>query len=330
MLNDNYLPGALVLSYGLLRQRLATPRICLVTEGVSPQARGSLAQLFDDVIDVESIYVPHARRQERQDRPYFFTRIHALRLGTDGGLGHRFERVVVLDADVLPLRNYGQLLELEPPAGVLNERKSHLVQTDGAGRHVLPESALENGRWNWHEIYAECPHGQPVPRSISDRPREDPDNMGFNGSVFVMRPDVGEFERILRDLERPEIRALVGDRFDWPDMQYLTLRWSGRWRNIDLRFSALNGYPHVNVLYGTHFAGFKPWYFHRPATMNRYARYPDFQLWFATYLRMMETYPDLARMGKLRRLRNQIEGVVSEDARELEAGLQGSRGGRRT
>ena len=330
MLNDNYLPGALVLSYGLLRQRLATPRICLVTEGVSPQARGSLAQLFDDVIDVEPIYVPHARRQERQDRPYFFTRIHALRLGTDGGLGHRFERVVVLDADVLPLRNYGQLLDLEPPAGVLNERKSHLVQTDGAGRHVLPESALEKGRWNWHEIYAEWPHGQPVPRSISDRPREDPDNMGFNGSLFVMRPDGGEFERILRDLERPEIRALVGDRFDWPDMQYLTLRWSGMWRNIDLRFSALNGYPHVNVLYGTHFAGFKPWYFHRRATMDRYARYPDFQLWFATYLRMMETYPDLARMGKLRRLRNQIEGVVSEDARELEAGLQGSRGGRRT
>ena len=330
MLNDNYLPGALVLSYGLLRQRLATPRICLVTEGVSPQARGSLAQLFDDVIDVEPIYVPHARRQERQDRPYFFTRIHALRLGTDGGLGHRFERVVVLDADVLPLRNYGQLLDLQPPAGVLNERKSHLVPTDEAERHVLTKSALEKGRWNWHEIYAECPHGHLVPRSISDRPREDPENMGFNGSLFVMRPDQAEFERILRDLERPEIRALVGDRFDWPDMQYLTLRWSGMWRNIDVRFSALNGYPHMDVVYGTHFAGFKPWYFHRHATMNRYARYPDFQLWFATYLRMMETYPDLARMGKLRRLQNQIESVVSEDTRELEAQLQGSRGRRRT
>ena len=313
MLNDNYLPGALVLAFGLRLQKLGRPLICLVTEGVSPQARASLRQLFDDVVDVEPIYVPHSRRQERQDRPYFFTRIHALRLGPDGGLGHHFERVVVLDADLLPLRNYAELLELEPPAGVLNERKSHFVQTDGDGRHVVPRSALEKGRWNWHEIYAACPHGQPVPRSISDRPRKDPANMGFNGSLFVMRPDAGEFEAILRDIERPEVRTLVGDRFDWPDMQYLTLRWSGKWRNIDVRFSALNGYPHLDVIYGTHFAGFKPWYFHRRPTMSRYARHPDFQLWFATYLQLMAAHPDLARMGKLRRLREQIGTAVKED-----------------
>lgn len=311
MLNDNYLPGALVLAFRLRLQQLGTPLICLVTEGVSPRARTSLGRLFDDVIDVEPIYVPHARRQERQDRPFFFTRIQALRLGTGGGLGHDFERVIVLDADLLPLRNYGQLLNLQPPAGVLNERKSHFVQTDESGRHVVPRSALEKGRWNWHEIYAACPHGQRVPRSISDRPREDPTNMGFNGSLFVMRPDAEEFYAILRDIERPEIRALVGDRFDWPDMQYLTLRWSGDWRNIDVRFSALNGYPHLEVIYGTHFAGFKPWYFHRGATMSRYARHPDFQLWFATYLQLMETHPDLAGMGKLRRLGSQVEEALA-------------------
>lgn len=329
MLNDNYLPGALVLAFGLRLQQLGTPLICLVTEGVSARARASLGQLFDDVIDVEPIYVPHARRQERQDRPYFFTRIHALRLGTDGGLGHRFEKVVVLDADLLPLRNYGDLLHLEPPAGVLNEHKSHFVQTDDDGRHVVPRSALEEGRWNWHEIYASCPHGEPVPQSISDRPRRDPTNMGFNGSLFVMGPDAGEFEAILRDIERPEVRTLVGDRFDWPDMQYLTLRWSGRWRNIDVRFSALNGYPHLDVIYGTHFAGFKPWYFHRGATMSRYARHPDFQLWFATYLQLMESYPGLEGMGKLKRLRRQIEGVVDKGSGNAPGGGR-SRGGGRT
>jgi len=328
MLNDNYLPGALVLAFGLRLQRLGTPLVCLVTEGVSTQARAALGQLFDDVVDVEPIYVPHARRQERQDRPYFFTRIHALRLGAGGGLGHRFERVVVLDADLLPLRNYGRLLDLEPPAGVLNERKSHLVQTDDAGRRVVPPGAREEGRWNWHEIYASCPHGQPVPRSISDRPREDPTNMGFNGSLFVMKPDAGEFKEILRDIERPEVRTLVGDRFDWPDMQYLTLRWSGKWRNIDVRFSALNGYPDLDAIYGTHFAGFKPWYFHRGPTMARYARHPDFQLWFATYLRLLEACPALARMGKLRRLRDQVRTAIDEDRGRPGGG--GSRGGGRT
>ena len=61
----------------------------------------------------------------------------------------------------------------------------------------------------------------------------------------------------------------MGDLFDWPDMQYLTIRWSGRWRNIDVRYSALNGYPSLEVLYGTHFAGFKPWYLQRRKAMDR-------------------------------------------------------------
>lgn len=308
MLNDNYLPGCLVLAGGLRRQGVRVPLFVLVTDDVSPQARRALGELYDHVVEVERIYVPHARRQERQDRPYYFTRIQVLRLGRDGDLGFDLDRVVVIDADVLPLSGYEDLLELEAPAGVLNEDRSHLVETDENGRYVIPPEAAQ-GRWIWHRIYADCLHGQLVPRHISDRPAQDPTNMGFNGSLFVMQPSMAEYRAILRDLERPEIRRLVGDLFDWPDMQYLTIRWSGRWRNIDVRYSALNGYPSLDVLYGTHFAGFKPWYFQRRKTMERYARYPDFQLWFENYEEVMATYPALLRMGKLRRLSEAIRKV---------------------
>lgn len=308
MLNDNYLPGCLVLAGGLRRQGVRVPLFVLVTDDVSLQARQALGELYDHVVEVERIYVPHARRQERQDRPYYFTRIQVLRLGRDGDLGFDLDRVVVIDADVLPLSGYEDLLELEAPAGVLNEDRSHLVETDENGRYVIPPEAAQ-GRWIWHRIYADCLHGQLVPRHISDRPAQDPTNMGFNGSLFVMQPSMAEYRAILRDLERPEIRRLVGDLFDWPDMQYLTIRWSGRWRNIDVRYSALNGYPSLDVLYGTHFAGFKPWYFQRRKTMERYARYPDFQLWFENYEEVMATYPALLRMGKLRRLSEAIRKV---------------------
>ena len=318
MLNDNYLPGALALAFGLRLQEVRAPLVTLVTQSVSNRARDALGELFDHVIEVEEIYVPHARRQKRQDRPYYFTRIQVLRLGGDGDLGFDLDRVVVIDADVLPIRGYARLLELEPPAGVLNEHKSHLAETDADGQYVVTESGLREGRWKWHEIYAECPHGEPVPRHISDRPATDPKNMGFNGSLFVMRPDMTEYRAILADIRRPEIQHLVGDQFDWPDMQYLTMRWSGRWRNIDVRYSALNGYPGLDVLYGTHFAGFKPWYFQRRSAMDRYSRYPDFQLWFTTYLQMVEAYPKLLSMGKLRRLRDDVDTVADT-----------SRGGRR-
>lgn len=310
MLNDNYLPGALTLAYGLRRQGVAAPLVALYTDGVSGAAVNALAQLFDLVIEVERIYVRHARRQERQDRPFFFTRIQVLRLGPDGDLGLDLERVIVIDADVLPICRYSDLLDVPAPAGVLNERKSHLVEVNADGRRAATGEARRTGRFAWHEIYAECPHGQPIPRHITDRPATDPSNMGINGALFVMRPSVREYEEILRDLERPAMQLLVGDLFEWPDMQYLTMRWSGLWRNVDVRYSSMNGFPDLGVVFGTHFAGFKPWYFQREASMQRYARYPDFQLWFHTYAEMVgDAYPQLQRMGKLRRLLDEVRQV---------------------
>ena len=93
----------------------------------------------------------------------------------------------------------------------------------------------------------------------------------------------------------------------------MTMRWSGRWHNIDVRYSALNGYPNLDVLYGTHFAGFKPWYFQRAKTMERYSRYPDFQAWFEHYEELTVAYPSLLRMGKLKRL--------LDDVRRARAGI---------
>lgn len=320
MLNDNYLPGALVLAHSLRAQGVKAPLVCLTTDGVSEAATRALAVLFDDVVPVERIYVPHARRQERQDRPYYFTRIQVLRLGPDGGLGYNCESVVVIDADVLALSRFDSLLKIPAPAGILNERKENFVETDERGRYVVPATAWQTGEWNWHHIYRVCPHGEPVPREITDRVRMDPSNMGINGSLFVMHPDRSEFEAILNDIETPEVAALVGDQFDWPDMQYLTMRWSGRWRSIDVRFSALNGYPDLSLVWGSHFAGFKPWYFQRESAMRRYVRFPDFQLWFETYRQMVRQHPQLLEMGKLRRLEESTVKATDVAGQEYTAG----------
>ena len=310
MLNDNYVPGALTLGHSLREQQTAAALVCLVSEGVSSNARKALEAVFDLVVEIELLYVPHARRQERQAGPYFFTRINALRLGADGELGCRFEKLVVIDADVLPLRRYDHLFQLAPPAGILNESKDHLIESDESGGYAQTEAARTTGKWVWHRLYDPvCPHGHLIPEEITDRVRNDPKNMGLNGSLFVLEPSMREFEEIKRDVRTPEIEHLVGDQFDWPDMQYLTMRWSGEWRNIDIRFSGLNGYPDLDVLCGTHFAGFKPWYFQRQKAMSRYCRYPDFKRWFEQFEQMIRQHPGLLEFGKLQRLHEAIRSL---------------------
>jgi glycogenin glucosyltransferase len=320
MLNDSYLPGALALAYALRKQHTTADLVCLVTEDITPDARYALEVVFDHVVDVEKIFVPHKRRQQRQDRPYYFTRINALRLGRNGDLGFSYEKIVSLDADVLPLKNYDSLFSLETPAGILNEQKSHFIESDADKQYVSPEDLERTGKWKWHQIYDKiCPHGHKIPKEITDRVKDDPANMGLNGSLFVLKPSMQDFQDILEEIRRPDIQTLVGDLFDWPDMQYLTMRWSGEWTSVDVRFSSFNGYPKLSVLWGTHYAGFKPWYVKKEKAMARYARYDDFQLWFREYRTMLNTaYPELQKVKRLNRLGKTIQRLIMLGKKRIE------------
>lgn len=311
MANDSYLPGALLVAQSLRRQQVVADLICLITEQISARAAEALALLYDRVIPVEAIYVPHKEIQRRQATPYMFTRIHVLRLGKDGDLGAAYDKVVVLDSDVLPISHYQHLFTLATPAGIINEDKYHFIEVDERNRYVVPSDLQATGKWCWHRIYDPiCPHSSKIPSYITDRVGTDPSNLGINGSLFIMEPSYSEYQAIRKDLQSPATRRLVGDTFTWPDMQYLTLRWSGRWHNVDLRFSAHNGYPSLGVLFGTHFAGVKPWYFRRGQTVAHYARFPDYRLWYAGWLQLVqEEVPALQRFKPLRWLTHQIEAL---------------------
>lgn len=305
MRNDCYVPGALVFAHALRKQRTPADLVCLVTEQVSSAAKAALAQVYDRVIQAPEIYVPHPRRQERQDRPFLFTRFNALRCGRDGDLGLGYDKIVLADADILPLRCCDHLFTLETPAGILNERKRNCVEWTPAGRYVIPASVEREGKWNWHAIYESlCPHGARIPQQITDRVRRDPGNLGVNGSLLVLRPSMDEFRRILEGAQDSPVAG-----YDWPEMQFATSHWSGQWHNIDLRFSGFNGYPRLDVLCGTHFCGYKPWNFRELGTIRRFSRFPDYQLWHQRFMEMMNERPKLLEYAKLARLQGEIEGL---------------------
>jgi alpha-N-acetylglucosamine transferase len=308
MRNDSYVPGALVFAYALHKQATQADLVCMVTRNVTSPARAALEQLFDRVVEVDEIFIPHHRRQERQDRPFLFTRFQALRAGLDGDLGLKYEKVSLVDADVLPLRCYDHLFTLDPPAGIINESKSNCMEYDSAGKYVLPTSLPETGKWKWHDIYEPvCPHGGKIPARMTERVLTDPGNMGINSSLWVLKPSMSELDNLLEYARQPDIHRLVEQAFTWPEMQFATLYWSGQWTNIDLRFSSFNGYPQLSdVLCGTHFAGYKPWKFKETGTISRFSRFPDYALWQQGFLAMMADYPVLFKLPKLARLRSDI------------------------
>lgn len=311
-LSHKYVSSALLMAHALKQQGSQADLVCMVTPGMPPDVHAALHRVYDHVIKVAPIVVPHRRQHQRPDRPFLLTRLQALRLGADGDLGLNYEKVVILDADILPLRYYDHLFTLATPAGILNERKSHMMDYDEEGTFIIPDSVATTGKWKWHRIYEPiCPHGQPIPACITDRVRDDLTNLGIIGALFVMEPSGAELQAILEDVRRPEMARLVGDLFDLPDMQYLTMRYSGQWTNVDLRFCGLSGYPSMAALFGTHYAGHvKPWSFEKKG-LARYARHEDFQVWYAQFIEMMtEGVPALQRSARLARELEAAQAMV--------------------
>lgn len=311
-LSNKYVSSALLLAYALRQQGTQADLVCMVTPGMPPDVHAALHRVYDHVIKVEPIVVPHRRRHQRPDRPFLLTRLQALRLGADGDLGLHYDKIVILDADILPLRYYDHLFTLATPAGIINERKSHMMDYDENGAFIVPASVATTGKWKWHDIYEPiCPHGQPIPASITDRVRDDLTNMGIITALFVIEPSRAELCAILEDVRRPEVERYVGDLFDLPDMQYLTMRYSGQWTNVDIRFLGLSGYPSMAALFGTHYVGnVKPWSFEKKG-LTRYARYEDFRMWYVQFIEMMtEGIPALQRSARLQRELEAAQAVL--------------------
>lgn len=309
MVNDSYLPGNVVVAHSLRAQGTDAALVCLVTAEVSRGAREALGDVYDSVVLVDEVNPERAERGTRQNLPRMLTRFAALRLGPDGDLGHSFDKVCLLDADLLPRRDFDLLWDLDAPAGVLNERREHMVELDAEGRIVPPEEA---GRAVsiWHDVYAAVPHGAPIPREITDRVGTDPTNFGINGSLFVLEPSMATHDRFMAWIASPGIAEQVRDAWPWPDMQAATLFWSGRWTNVDLTYAAMYGYPSIDAARGLHFAGVKPWAWRKKGFARRLQRFPDHQLWASAYRDALDRNPDLRRVGRLADLDRHIRAAL--------------------
>lgn len=307
--NDSFLPGALVFGYALRLQKTEADLVCIISENVSDNAKRTLQLIYDDVITIPEVYVPHERRHERQDRPYLFSRFSSFRLGLDGDLGKGYEKIIVADCDILPLRDYDTLFELDAPAGIINEKKEHCMEYVD-GKYITPDSVYVDGTWIWHDVYKDIPHGTKIPKEITDRIKSDRTNLGVHSSLCLYKPTMAFFNSIMDDLENVEIQKEIST-YNWPEMQYMSDKLSGSWTNMDLRYSSFNGYPEIDVIYGTHFAGLKPWSI-KNKSVKSFGKFDDYKLWNHTFVKMCDEVEGMLQNSKLKNLYRFIKDLQTD------------------
>lgn len=297
--DDRYLPGVLAFAYALRKQKISADILCMVTDEIPVETIQYIERLYDHVFSVRQVRVQNQNRGSRRDREKLFVRFSVLGMIQKYHLS--YEKIIICDSDLLPLRNYSDLCFYPAPSGILNERKEHVIGFD------------ENNRWVWYGIYRNIPPKAPIPKEITDRVRTDVTNLGVNSAIYIFGENTLSYEEIEADLRDDRMRALIA-AFPWPDMQYMTCKLSGRWYNLDIRYASFNSFPDIHSIFGTHYAGMKPW-----DTGNRsyrhYCGHEDYKLWICVYLNMMREKPVLEKSKRLKKLQDFLMDLVKEDRR---------------
>ena len=300
--DGGYLPGLLMVAYRLRVMGLKGAKlVCCYTPDISDEVVDVLRQLYDTVFPVEYLRFGRDRKGRQAPLPSMFTRFRLIQdhPAYEGCL----EKILIFDADMLPLKSYDTLFDLSCPAGVINESKDHMKSNK--------EYSGATSQWEWHEQYSKiCPHGKNIPKIITDRPLEYPkENMGINGGLMLLSPSDKDFASFkswcLDESHQDSINEM-----SWPDMQSITAFYSGDWTSIDAKYLGLYGYPNIQSLSGVHFIGPKPWQRNLKGFEYRINKYPDYRLWAEEYIKMCEDMPEILGYKPLENLKQSIQAIL--------------------
>lgn len=295
--NDRYLPGILTFAYALRRQRVEADLICIITQEISAECAYCISCLYDYVFCVEQSKVKNRNRGRREDREKLFVRFAVLDVLQKSKL--QYDKIIICDSDLLPLRNFSDLCRCPAPSGILNERKENVIGFN------------EKNRWIWYDVYKDIPPGAPIPKEITDRVRTDVTNLGVNSVIYVFEENTIGYEEIAHDFQDAEMKSMIAD-FAWPDMQYMTYKLSGRWHNLDIRYASFNSFPDLHTVFGTHYAGMKPWDVNNRSFLH-YCGHEDYKLWICVFLNMMREYRRLSQFVRLQKLQRILLELVRKD-----------------
>jgi hypothetical protein len=255
----------------------------MVTPDVSPDARRSLAELFDRVREVPYIEAPTAPLPTEKQRKLYpwisqaYTKWNCLGLT-------EWRRVIFVDADMCFVENADELFGLPAPAGCFCS-----AWLDAESPYL---------RW-WrrrHAGAAELPHGAVLPPELLLEALESPTFTAI-AALVVLDTDAqaaGRFRAFLAENAPYGARHRVrGSGADETSIVEFTARAGRAWRHVHPRYEAI---PR-KAGWGAGAGPIKAWHFHggdKPWAVAP-GTWPDLAAWWAEAERARVARPALAR-----------------------------------
>ena len=222
--NNIYLTGALVLGYSLMKTNTKLDRIVMVTPDVSSEYRTYLREVYTHVIAIDYMEVSLNIFSEKDTRFInVFTKLECLSLV-------QYEKIILLDLDMIIARNIDHLFKLKAPAACIKR------------------------------FYV--PYGKPIPPTMICS--EEKLVGSINAGLMLLKPDLTELDAIKSDIAtNNQINA-----FKYPEQDYLSLRYCDKWTSITFNYNYQFGLTNrvkkcrytIDDIYVIHYSSsYKPW-----------------------------------------------------------------------
>ena len=277
-----YLDGCILAALGLKKQNTNADVICFITHDISEEDKKKLEVVFDKVM-----YVPYISpydmggegdlktimmdpkifkncKNYSKNHPYahVFFKLHIFNPDL-----FPYEKVCFVDSDLVPLNYYDSLFMLDCPAGFVEYRKK--------------TPYLEGFNWDRCDFLE---HGETIPKELTDVDKKT--GADVNAGLLLVKPDKKEYNKMIKELTSPvknwmgkdkkhkgfyhfdfssvDGRQFVDSSYCFPEQNYLTKHFSGKWKYIEFAFQSWSRDPCNS--FGIHMAAFnpKPW-FKQPA-----------------------------------------------------------------
>lgn len=284
----SYLDGCILGALGLKRQKTNADIICFITPDISKKDKQKLEVVFDKVIYVPYIS-PYKMKGEGklktimmdpdifkncQDYDKFHPYSHVFfKLHIFNPELFPYKKVCFVDSDLVPMNYYDSLFMLNTPAGWVEYRKKWPYQ--------------KSFHWDRCDYLK---HGETIPKIFTDIGTKGSSDV--NAGLLVISPNKKEYDSMIKQLTSPvskwmgpgkehigfydmELdrdksitgRKFVDSSYCYPEQNYLTKRYSGKWTYIEYAFQSWSLDPCNS--FGIHMAAFnpKPW-FKQPANVK--------------------------------------------------------------
>jgi len=190
-----YFLGAMVLGYSLKKVNTTADMVIMVTDDV-PQHQIKLLQDFYQVVHVNLLEVPSKlfKHYEWSRFKHVFTKFEAFKF-------EEYDKVILIDIDMLVLRNMDHLFNITAPAAMC--------------------------------IYKGLPHNKIIPKKyLVQKNNSSQVSYGINAGLVLIKPSIDEYDKIVKDLNTNNSYVLRN-----PEQEYMSIRYANNFTHIDLSYN---------------------------------------------------------------------------------------------